>query len=278
MTAATLNELFPDAIRRHYAVAGFVVLGWEDARLYVEAAEEVGCPVILQAGPGSRRHTPVRLLGHMFRYLAEQAKVPVVCHIDHARSFDECREAVEHGFTSLMIDGSALPLRENIELTAAVVGLGRKHGLSVEGEVGAVGYENGVQSSLTDAEDARRFVQETQVDALAVSVGNLHLQTSHSAKIDRVRLTEIETSTPVPLVLHGASGIDPASRARLARETRVKKFNVGTELRQMFGSSLRAYLENHPAEFDRLKILTATVAPMREMAIRIMRNIGPSAG
>lgn len=275
MTAATLKQVLDDAREGRYAVAGFVVLGWEDAKAYVEAAEITGRPIILQAGPGSRRHTPVTVLGQMFRHLADTAKVPVVCHIDHAKTFEECAEAVDCGFTSLMIDGSALPLSDNIELTSRVVTLARRHGLSVEGEVGAVGYQNGAQSSLTNPDEAERFARETDVNALAISVGNVHLQTEHAAKIDRTRLAEIEAVTSMPLVLHGASGIDPAIRRSLARETRVKKFNIGTEFRQEFGRSLRGFLAAHPDEFDRLKILSSTVAPLRDLAVNTIRNLVP---
>lgn len=275
MTAATLKQVLYDAREGQYAVAGFVVLGWEDARAYVDAAEITGQPIILQAGPGCRRHTPVKILGQMFRYLADTAKVPVVCHIDHAKTYDECAEAVECGFTSLMIDGSALPLSDNIELTSRVVALARRHGLSVEGEVGAVGYQNGSESSLTDPEEAERFARETHIDALAISVGNVHLQTEHAARIDRGRLAQIEAVTTMPLVLHGASGIDPAIRQSLALETRVKKFNIGTEFRQEFGRALRAVLASHPHEFDRLKILSATIEPLRDLAVKTIRNLAP---
>jgi fructose-bisphosphate aldolase, class II len=263
-------------MKGRYAVCGFVVLGWEDAHAYVEAAEETGMPIILQAGPGARRHMPVSVWGAMFRHLADQASVPIVCHIDHARTYDECREAIDHGFTSLMIDGSSLPLGENICLTAEVVDLARRHHLSVEGEIGAVGYQNGKPSSLTDPDEAERFVAETGIDALAISVGNVHLQTDHDAVIDRLRLREIEARTDVPLVLHGGSGINPATRSLLAHETRVKKFNIGTELRQEFGQSLRAFLQINPQEFDRLTILSATAMPLKEHAVQLIRELGPA--
>jgi fructose-bisphosphate aldolase class II len=275
MTAATLNEVLAAARDDKSAVVGFVVFGLEDAKAYVEAAEMTERPIILQAGPGCRKHTPIPILGQIFRHLADAAKVPVVCHIDHARTYDECAKAVECGFTSLMIDGSALPLEDNIELTSRVVALGRRHGLSVEGEIGAVGYQDGAQSSLTDVYEAERFGRETKVDALAISIGNLHLQTDHAAKIDLDRLQTIEAVTTMPLVLHGASGIDPVMRRLLATEHQVKKFNIGTEFRQEFGRSLRCFLADHPAEFDRLKILSATIAPMRDLAVQVINNLAP---
>lgn len=275
MTAATLNEVLAIARDDTSAIAGFVVLGWEDAKAYVDAAEITGRPIILQAGPGSRKHTPIAILGHMFRHLADAAKVPVVCHIDHARTYEECAEAVEYGFTSLMIDGSALPLEGNIALTSRVIALARRHGLSVEGEIGAVGYQDGAKSALTDVHEAERFARETHVDALAISIGNLHLQTEHAAKIDLARLRAIETVTSMPLVLHGGSGIDPSMRRLLATDHRVKKFNIGTECRQEFGRSLRSFLDQNPQEFDRLKILSATIAPMRDLAVQIINNLAP---
>lgn len=257
----------------NYAVAGLVVLGWEDAKAYVEAAEEAGLPVILQAGPGCRKYTPLPILGKMFRYLAEQASVPVVCHIDHARTIDECRQGIEHGFSSVMIDGSMLPLDENITLTASVVELARASGVSVEGEVGVVGYASGTTSSHTSAQEAAMFESKTGVDALAISIGNLHLQTEKAARIDLTSLRVIETVTTVPLVLHGGSGIPSAMRRELATTSRVKKFNIGTELRMAFGAALRASLDVQPDEFDRIRLLASTIPASRKAAKLIMEEL-----
>ncbi len=274
MTIATLSDVLIRAMAGNYAVAGLVVLGWEDAKAFVEAAEEAKLPVILQAGPGCRKHTPVPILGKMFRHLAEQASVPVVCHIDHARTVDECREGIDHGFSSLMIDGSMFELAANIDLTAQVVALARPHNISVEGEVGVVGYANGAASLSTSPSDAARFERETRIDALAISIGNLHLQTEQVAEINMDALRAIEALTTVPLVLHGGSGIPSATRQYLASQSRVKKFNIGTELRMAFGKALRQTLDDKPDEFDRIALLTSTMPAMRQTAMTIMRELG----
>jgi fructose-bisphosphate aldolase, class II len=278
MTVATLNDVLRPAMAGHYAVAGLVVLGWEDARAYVEAAEETGLPVILQAGPGCRKHTPVAILGKMFRHLAEQATVPVVCHIDHARTIDECRQGIDHGFSSVMIDGSMLPIAENITLTARVVEFSRKAGVSVEGEVGVVGYSGGGASAFTSPDEAAIFERETGIDALAISVGNLHLQTEKHAVIDLDALQNIAAVTTVPLVLHGGSGIPSDMRRMLAANTRVKKFNIGTELRMAFGVALRSVLAARPEEFDRINILGATIPSSRAAAKSVIEELGLRTG
>ena len=273
MTVATLSEVLRPALAGHYAVAGLVVLGWEDAMAYVEAAEEAQLPVILQAGPGCRKHTPVAILGKMFRYLAENATVPVVCHIDHARSVEECQAGIDHGFSSVMIDGSMLPLAENIALTRQVVQLAKPHGVSVEGEVGQVGYKGGATSAHTSPEEAASFERETGIDALAISVGNLHLQTEQQAEIDIATLRAIEAVTTVPLVLHGGSGIPSATRRLLAHSSKIKKFNIGTELRMAFGSALRSVLAGHPQEFDRINILRATMPATQNAALSVIQEL-----
>ena len=176
MTLATLSDVLQPALRDGYAVAGLVTLGWEDMRAYVAAAEAEGVPVILQAGPSCRAHTPIAILGKMFRHLAESASVPVVAHLDHGYTYEECREAVDAGFTSLMFDGSRKPLRQNIDETAAIAEMAHAAGISCEGEIGFVGYAAGERSAGTDPQEAAQFATETGVDAMAISVGNLHLQ------------------------------------------------------------------------------------------------------
>ena len=114
MTIATLSEVLQPAMEQRYAVAGLVTLGWEDMRAYVHAAEEENVAIILQAGPSCRSHTPLPILGKMFNYLASEASVPVVAHLDHGYTEGECKEAIECGFTSVMFDGSRLSLQENI--------------------------------------------------------------------------------------------------------------------------------------------------------------------
>jgi fructose-bisphosphate aldolase, class II len=273
MTVATLHSVLQQAIAGRYAVAGLVVLGWEDAVAYVEAAEMAKLPVILQAGPGCRAHTPVAVLGKMFRHLAEAASVPVVCHIDHARTVDECRAGIDHGFTSVMIDGSMLPLADNIALTAEVVALANTSGVSVEGEVGVVGYEGGAASLHTSPAEAAAFERATGVHALAISIGNVHLQTEQGTHINMEALRAIEAATTVPLVLHGGSGIAHAVRHHLATQTRIKKFNIGTELRMAFGSALRETVMGQPQEFDRLKLLAATMPASRAAALNVLRGL-----
>jgi len=266
MPLATLKKVLAAADARQALCLGFVCQGWEDSRAYVRAGEAAGAPVILSAGPGARANMPVSLWGELFRELAKSAAVPVVAHLDHGRTLEECASAIEAGFPSVMIDGSALALDENIALTNAVTQAARKFGVSVEAEVGQVGYEDGAPSEGTTLVEAQTFAAQTQIDALAISVGNLHLQTKDRARIDWQRLAEIEAVTSVPLVLHGGSGILPEDRLRLAREHRVRKLNVGTELRMRFGSTIRATLEADPALFDRTTILTKAEPALAALA------------
>jgi fructose-bisphosphate aldolase, class II len=275
MSLVNLREVLQPAMARGYAVAGLVVLGWEDAVAYVAAAEAVNRPVILQAGPGARAHMPVQIWGAMFRHLAEKARVPVVAHLDHAYTVEECAEGIAAGFTSVMIDGSKLPIAENIALTRQVVALAKPHGISVEGEVGFVGYAAGLASAKTSAAEAARFAAESGADAMAISIGNVHLQTEPTDGVDVAALRAIELVTHLPLVLHGGSGIPAAMRRTLATTSRVAKFNIGTELRQTFGQSLRQTLADNPERFDRIGILKATAPALVAEASAIISGLCP---
>ncbi|WP_299292661.1 class II fructose-bisphosphate aldolase [uncultured Tateyamaria sp.] len=262
MPLATLSDVLKPALANGHAVAGLVTLGWEDMRAYVAAAEAENCAVILQAGPSCRAHTPLPVLGKMFRHLAEHASVPVVAHLDHGYTFDECREALGSGFTSLMFDGSRKPLAENIAETKAIADMAHAAGISCEGEIGFVGYDNGEASAGTDPAEAAQFAAETGVDAMAISVGNVHLQTDQSGGLDEARIAAIQALTDVPLVIHGGSGVPAAQRRALATGTNICKFNIGTELRQAFGHALRTAVNSDPDRFDRVQILKDTHDPL----------------
>jgi fructose-bisphosphate aldolase class II len=275
MTAVNLSTLLKKANKNNYAVAGLVVLGWEDALAYTQAADETGIPIILQAGPSCRQHTPVPILGKMFRYLADQTKTHVCCHIDHGYSLNECKEGMDNGFTSVMFDGSKLPLSKNINAALSIVKLAKSYKASVEGEVGIVGYHNGKISEGTKVNEAKRFVDESGVDAIAISVGNTHLQTNKIAKIDIKKIIDIQNVTNIPLVLHGSSGISNSMRRKIAKTTNVAKFNIGTELRLIFGNSLRTNILKNKGIFDRLKILKPTIKEIKKVTMKVILNIGP---
>jgi fructose-bisphosphate aldolase class II len=271
MTLATLSQVLQPALAGRYAVAGLVTLGWEDMRAFVAAAETLGCPVILQAGPSCRAHTPLPVLGKMFRHLAENASVPVVAHLDHGYTMQECREALDSGFTSLMYDGSRKPLAQNIDETAEIAAMAHAAGISCEGEIGFVGYANGENSAGTDPDEAAQFARETRVDAMAISVGNVHLQQDKEGGLDIARIRAIEAVTVVPLVIHGGSGVPVAQRTELARGSSICKFNIGTELRMAFGDALRAAVNSDPSRFDRVTILKETHDPMVAATQRVLR-------
>jgi fructose-bisphosphate aldolase class II len=273
MTRASLAQVLGAARAGGYVVPGLVCLGWEDARAYVAAAEALRAPLILQAGPGARAHMPLPVWAAMFRHLAEGASVPVVTHLDHGASADECRAAIDLGFTSVMFDGSRLPLDQNIARTREVVELSRPAGVSVEGEIGFVGYAGGADSLGTDPDEAALFARETGVDAMAVSVGNVHLQTGPGAGLDLARLSAIAARSPCPLVIHGGSGV-PADQRRVLAAHGVAKVNIGTELRQAFGAALRRTLAEDGARFDRITIVSATEPALTSAAEGVLRSLG----
>jgi fructose-bisphosphate aldolase class II len=273
MPLVTLADVLQPALKNGYAVGGLVTLGWEDMRAFVAAAEAENCPVILQAGPGCREHTPLPILGKMFRHLAENAAVPVVAHLDHGYTFEDCQLALDSGFTSLMFDGSRKPLAENIAETRRVVEMAHAANISCEGEIGFVGYDNGEASAGTDPEEAAVFARETGVDAMAISVGNVHLQQDKQGGLDEARIAAIDAATEVPLVIHGGSGVPVEQRARLAKSTSICKYNIGTELRMAFGTAMRTAVNADADRFDRVTILKETHDPVVAAARTVLRAL-----
>ena len=274
MTLATLSDVLKPALQKGYAVGGLVTLGWEEMRAYVAAAEAENAPVILQAGPSCREHTPLPILGKMFRHLAENASVPVVAHLDHGYTFEDCKIALDSGFTSLMFDGSRKPLQQNIDETARIAEMAHAAGISCEGEIGFVGYSGGEGSDGTDPAEAEKFARESGVDAMAISVGNVHLQQDKEGGLDEDRIRAIEAVTDIPLVIHGGSGVPVEQRKRLARESAICKFNIGTELRMAFGAAMRAAVNADPNRFDRVTILKETISPVEAAARTVIRAFG----
>ncbi len=273
---ANLATVLSGAAERRRAVACFNVFGWEDARAVVDAATQLGTPVILAANLDFRRSMPVEVIAVMLRSLAQGAPVPVCAHLDHTYDVDEVLRGVDLGFSSVMFDGSQLPLSENIAATASVVQYAHAADCSVEAEIGSVPYAEGrahIKSELTEVGDAVRLATESGLDALAVSVGNVHRLNTPGAVIDFERLAQIAAAVSVPLVIHGTSGISDQDIQRLAG-ARVAKFNIGTRVRQAFGRGLRHALSRDAARFDRLDIMADVMPIVADEAMRVMRLLG----
>ena len=276
MTLVTLENALQNALKNNYAVAGLVTLGWEDMKAYVEAAEKENCPVILQAGPSCRQHTPLPILGKMFNYLADNTNIPVVAHLDHGYSLEECKIAIDSGFSSVMYDGSRKSLNKNIDETAKICEIAHSAGVSCEGEIGFVGYSGGEESAGTDPEEASLFAKDTKVDAMAISVGNVHLQENKEGGLDEDRIRSIEALTDVPLVIHGGSGVPVKQRKYLSRNSKICKFNIGTELRSAFGSALRNSVNMDHSRFDRVQILKDTHKPLVDKTRSVLKAFKPA--
>ncbi len=275
MTLVTLENALQNALKNNYAVAGLVTLGWEDMKAYVEAAEKENCPVILQAGPSCRQHTPLPILGKMFNYLADNTDVPVVAHLDHGYSLEECKIAIDSGFSSIMYDGSRKSLNKNIDETAKICEIAHSAGVSCEGEIGFVGYSGGEKSAGTDPEEASLFAKDTKIDAMAISVGNVHLQENKEGGLDEDRIRLIEALTDVPLVIHGGSGVPVKQRKYLSKNSKICKFNIGTELRSAFGSALRNAVNDDHSRFDRVQILKDTHKPLVDKTRSVLKAFKP---
>ena len=202
--------------------------------------------------------------------IADACTQPVVVHLDHAEDVALVEEAVRLGLTSVMFDGSTLPDDENRAVTRRVVGLCRAAGVSVEAELGEVGGKDGVHAPgvRTDPADAARFVADTGVDALAVAVGSSHAMTDRTAELDTDLIAALRASVPVPLVLHGSSGVPDAGLVAAVRAG-MTKVNIATHLNQVFTRAMTERLETSPT-VDTRKYLGAARSAVTDEAARLM--------
>ena len=282
MALVTTKKLLQTAAKDNVAVCAFNVNNMELIQAITRAAEINGVGVILQATSGATKYAGATYIRKLVEAAAESVSVDIALHLDHGADFESCRAAVDAGFTSVMIDGSHLPLEENIKVTKQVVDYAHKRGVSVEGELGQIaGIEDHVaneESKYTDPEAAKRFVSATGVDSLAVSIGTAHGAFKYKAapafRFDI--LQKIHDGIPnTPLVLHGASSVTPedidtinkfggkienamgVKEEVLAMSIKfgVRKINIDSDLRLAFTAALRQFLHDKPDVFDPRAIL-----------------------
>jgi len=273
----TLKDILNEAVGERYAVAGFNVFGFEDAVMVAEAAEELNCPVILMTNRDAVQHMPIDTMGKILIDIANSVSVPVCVHLDHGKSMEEIVAAIKAGYSSVMFDGSQLPIEENITITRKLAEIAHQFDVTIEGEIGSVGYNepnNKVDSIYTTPEEAKRFVDETGIDAVAVAVGTFHRMQAQGAEIQYDRLKEIENMIRTPIVIHGSTGVLDHDLEKLATEHRVAKVNIGTALRMAFGNTLRDEYNSNPQEFDRIKMFQKPMKELKKVATDKMKLLG----
>lgn len=231
MPLVQMKDILIKANQENYGVGAFSVANMEMVMGAIQAAEELRSPLILQIAEVRLNHSPIHMIGPLMVATAKKATVPVVVHFDHGMTFEKIKETLEIGFSSVMFDGSHYPLEENIQRTKEVVELAKQYGATVEAEIGRVGgSEDGsedIEMMLTSTKEAKRFAKETDVDALAVAIGNAHGMYNGDPDLRLDRLQEINGIVDIPLVLHGGSGISPEDFKQCIQHG-VRKINVAT--------------------------------------------------
>lgn len=273
MALVAVHELLRKADKEGYAVGAFNANNMEIIQAIVKAAELENAPVIMQASQGAITYAGLEYITGIVRIAAENSKVPIALHLDHGTDFDQVVRCFRSGFSSVMYDGSKLPLEQNIAITNRVLEMARPVGVSVEAELGKIGgTEDHVSVSekearFTDPEEAKYFVEKTGVESLAVAIGTAHGQYKGEPKLDFDRLKIIRELTGIPIVLHGSSGV-PDEAVKQAIKLGVCKVNIDTNIREAFVGAMRKAVAEKPDEIDPRKIL----GPARDATIEIIRD------
>lgn len=311
------KELFAKALKGKYALGAFNVNNMELLQAIVEACEEEKAPVMLQISKGARQYANPVYLKRLIEAAVSLSTIPIAVHLDHGDTFELCKECIDEGFTSVMIDGSHYPYEKNAELCKKVVDYAHKHNCVVEGELGELvgaqfdeGEEGGGYSAgghYTHPEEAVKFVKETGVDSLAVAIGNSHgaYKFKGEQHLDLNRLKAIKKALmdaglgDYPLVLHGASSVPkdlvadinkyggklgedtagvPEADIEIARRTGCTKVNIDTDLRLAMTAAIRKVLSENPKEFDPRKYIAPARARVKELVRHKIKNVLCSAG
>ena len=253
MPLVTSEQILLNAQKGGYAIGAFNIENMEMAQAVIEAAEELHAPVILQTTPSTVKYASMDLYCANVAALAKKASVSVVMHLDHGSSFDLAAQALRAGYTSIMIDGSKLPLEENIALTKKVVEMCAPDGIPVEGEIGQVGGKEDdtecENAGYTIPSEAVRFEKETGLSSMAVGVGTAHGFYATTPVLNKALISELKTKLTVPMVLHGASGISDEEVRDCIRRG-ICKVNFATELRVAYSDGVKEVLAENPDTFD----------------------------
>lgn len=279
MAFVSMKGLLTQAKKEHYAIPQFNINGLLWIQTGYEAAEQLRSPIILAASD--------RLIGYLggfdtvyqmalSLYKEMNVSVPVVLHLDHGASVENCIKAINAGFSSVMYDGSHFPIQENIANTQQVCEYAKKYNVSVEAEVGCIGgTEDGVSGGViyADFQECIDLVTHTEVDALAAALGSVHGKYKGEPKLGFAQMQALSENIKIPLVLHGASGI-PLDQLRRCIELGHAKINFNTELIMAWTDSVRQTLEKNPTIYEPRLIL----GPARQVLIHVMSRIMTEIG
>ncbi len=297
MPLVTSTEMFKKAYEGGYAIGAFNVNNMEIIQGIVEAATEEQAPLILQVSSGARKYANTTYLTKMVEAAVETSGLPICLHLDHGDTFALCKDCIDSGFTSVMIDASAHPFAENISITRQVVEYAHDHGVVVEAELGKLaGVEDDVKvdakdASYTDPDQVQEFVEKTGVDSLAIAIGTSHgaFKFKGQPKLRFDILQEVENRLPgFPIVLHGASSVPqdlvkvinqyggampgaqgvPEEMLREAAKMAVCKINIDSDLRLAVTATIREHYALNPAHFDPRQYL----GPAREAVKKIVKH------
>jgi len=292
MALVTTKEMFKSACKGGYAIGAFNVNNMETIQGIVEAGKETKSPLILQVSQGARKYANMTYLKKLVEAAVIESGLPIALHLDHGDTFEICKQCVDDGFTSVMIDASHFPFEENIALTKKVVEYAHSKGVVVEGELGQLaGIEEHVENlehQFTDPAQAQEFVSKTRVDSLAIAIGTSHgaFKFSGDAELRFDILAKIEKLLPgFPIVLHGASSVPhefvkmveqyggslkgakgvPEDMLRKAASMAVCKINIDSDIRLVCTAAIRKHLAENPSHFDPRQYLTPARTAIKEM-------------
>ena len=277
MPLVTSEKMLLDAQKGGFAVGAFNVENMEMVKAVLAAAEELKAPVMLQTTPSTIKYGTVETYAAIVKAEAEKVSVPVCLHLDHGSSFELAVQAMKAGYTSVMIDGSHEDFENNIAITKKVVDVAKALGIPVEAELGKVGgKEDDLEADAdtnTDPAEAKEFVERTGVSSLAVAIGTAHGFYVGTPVLDKPRVSDIKEVVPIPLVLHGASGLSEED-VRECVERGMCKVNFATELRAAYTDAVKKLLEEKPETFDPKKLGVVGMEAVKEQVMIRMKMCG----
>lgn len=272
MALVTMRELLQDARKRKYAVGGFNVFNFETLGAVVEVAEELKTPIVLGIPERLFKFVDVDTLGAAMVRAAQKSSVPVALHLDHGHTYEGVMRAIRWGFTSVMFDGSSLPVEENLKRTKDITRIAHSLGISVEGELGYVGCYDSLQDinedNLVRPEIAANFVDKTKVDALAVAVGTNHGSYRGAPRLNFSRLSELNSSVTVPLVMHGGSKLQK-DEYRNSINAGIAKINIATDMSLAAAETIKTELTKSPS-VNYIHLMSAVKKGVKDSVRRYM--------